>query len=216
VTSPAPILTAYDAPDEGEPRATLVLAHGAGGDHRAALLAAMAKNLPTAGIAVARFDFPYRAAGRKLPDPMAKLVPAYREAAEAARARAPSAPLFIGGKSMGGRAATHLAAEGFECRGVVLLGYPLHPAGKKERLRDAHLPDVPVPMLFVTGTRDDLCDLELLRPVLARCGGRAELLVVDDGDHSLEVRKASGRSAREVLGEIAGAITSFVLSPHPR
>jgi predicted alpha/beta-hydrolase family hydrolase len=203
-------LAAWDPPREGAPRATLVLGHGAGGDHRARLLVELARRLPERGVAVARFDFPYKAAGKKLPDPMHKLEAAYEAAARAASALAPAAPLFIGGKSMGGRVATHLVARGFACAGVVLLGYPLHPAGKKERLRDAHLPSVQVPMLFLSGTRDDLCDLDLLRPVLTRVT-RARLHVLDDGDHSLEVRVASGRSKQAALDEVVEVVAGFLL-----
>lgn len=193
------------------PRAVLVLGHGAGGDHRATLLASLAAALPARGVAVARFDFPYRAAGKKLPDPMPRLEAAYEAALAAVSARAPGVPTFLGGKSMGGRVATHLAARGVPCAGLVLLGYPLHPAGRPEKLRDVHLPSVQVPMLFVQGPRDALCDLALLRPVLARCGDRARLHVIDDGDHSLEVRRASGRTNAEVQREVAEVVARFVL-----
>lgn len=205
-----PSIAAWDAP-RAKPRAVLILAHGAGSDHRAALLTHLAKELPAHGIAVARFDFGYRAAGKKLPSPMPTLIPEWAAIVRQVRKRARGAPIFIGGKSMGGRAATHLAAEGADVHGVVLLGYPLHPAGKPEKLRDAHLPSVPVPMLFVSGTRDDLCDLELLRPVLARCGERVTLHVLDDGDHGLEVRKTIvGRATMAAWDEVVSAIREFV------
>lgn len=207
-TSDAPTMVWDDAP--GAARAVLVLGHGAGGDHRATLLAELARRLPRRGIAVVRFDFPYRAAGKKLPDPMPRLEAAYEAVVDAVRGRAPGVPLFLGGKSMGGRVASHLAARRIATDGLVLLGYPLHPAGKKEKLRDAHLPEVPVPMLFVQGTRDDLCDLDLLAPVLARCGDRARLHVVADGDHSLEVRKASGRTSRDAVDEVEAVVADFV------
>ena len=203
---PSDALAAWDAPPAG-PCAVLVLGHGAGGDHRAVLLAELATRLPAHDIAVARFDFPYRAAGKKLPDPMPRLEEAYARAAAAAAARAPGVPLLLGGKSMGGRVATHLAARGVSCAGLVLLGYPLHPAGKKDRLRDAHLPDVRVPMLFVQGTRDDLCDLTLLAPVLARCGDRARLHVIEGADHQLELRRAARSDA---LAEVEAVVAAFV------
>jgi uncharacterized protein len=188
----------------------LLLGHGAGADHRAKLLAGLASALAQRGIAVARFDFPYRRAGKKLPDPMPRLEAAYEAAIAAVREKAPGARLFLGGKSMGSRVATHLAARGVACEGLVLLGYPLHPAGKKDKLRDAHLPQVPVPMLFLQGTRDELCDLDLLRPVLARCGDRARLHLVADGDHSLEVRRSSGRTNAEALAEVEEEVARFV------
>lgn len=204
------------SPSEGPARAVLVLAHGAGGDHRAKLLAHVAERLPRERIAVARFDFGYRRAGRKLPAPMAALVPEYAAIVRAVAMRAPGVPIVVGGKSMGGRAATHLAtteeARHLGVRGVALLGYPLHPAGKPEKLRDAHLPDVPLPMLFLQGTRDALCDLDLLRPVLARCGARARLHVIDDGDHGLEVRKkVAGRSTMEAWNEVSDLIRDLVV-----
>lgn len=215
-------LAAWDAPAT-PPRAVLVLAHGAGGDHRAELLADLARRLPARGIAVARFDFGYRIAGKKLPAPMATIVAEYAAVVRAVRERAPGVPIFIGGKSMGGRAATHLAvdpagadviggvARDAAVRGVVLLGYPLHPDGKPEKLRDAHLPSVSIPMLFVQGTRDALCDLALLRPVLARCGDRATLHILEDGNHGLEVRKkASGRSTAEAWDEVEHVIVAFL------
>jgi predicted alpha/beta-hydrolase family hydrolase len=205
-------IAAWDAPTK-RPRAVLVLAHGAGSDHRAPLLAYLAQRLPERGIAVVRFDFGYRIANKKLPAPMATIVPEWAAVVAAVRERAPRVPIFIGGKSMGGRAATHLAVEsrGASVRGVVLLGYPLHPAGKPEKLRDAHLPDVRIPMLFVSGTRDELCDLSLFRPVLARCGDRAKLHVLPDGDHGLEVRKTiAGRSTADAWTEVEGVIASFI------
>ena len=111
---------------------------------------------------------------------------------------------------MGGRMASLLAAEGYPCDGLLFLGYPLHPAGKPEQLRDAHLKDVRAPMLFVQGTRDTLCDLSLLRPVLTRLDGRATLHEVRGGDHSFEVRKSDGRSEEEVVSEVIGASADWI------
>jgi predicted alpha/beta-hydrolase family hydrolase len=108
----------------------------------------------------------------------------------------------LGGKSMGGRIASHLAALGDPCDGLWFLGYPLHPAGQPKKMRDAHLADAPCPMLFLAGTRDPLCDLALLRPVIERLGPRATLHVVEGGDHSFDVLKSSGRTAAEVEQEL--------------
>jgi len=118
--------------------------------------------------------------------------------------------LFLGGKSMGGRVASHLAAAGAECEGLLFLGYPLHPAGKPERLRDGHLADIECPMLFVEGTRDPLCRLELLQPVLARLGNRARLHLIEGGDHSFRLPKRLGRSEREVWDEILEAAIDWM------
>jgi predicted alpha/beta-hydrolase family hydrolase len=189
----------------------VVLAHGAGANMTTPRLVAVADGLAARGVTTLRFNFPYMEARRKVPDPMPKLERAYKAAIAALRERLPpEAPIVIGGKSMGGRVATHLAAKGEAIRGVVLLGYPLHPPKQPERLRDAHLPSVPVPMLFVQGTRDTLCDLALLRPVLARVGDRAKLHVVEGGDHSLDVLKSSGRTRESVDLEVVDVIDAWL------
>ena len=175
------------------------------------LLVAVAEGLAARGIAVLRFNFPYRERGSKRPDPTKTLVATYRAAADVLRAEAaPGARLVIGGRSMGGRMASLLAAEGYGCDGLVFLGYPLHPAGKPGQLRDAHLPKVRPPMLFVQGTRDALCDLSLLRPVLARLGTRATLHEIVGGDHGFEVRKSDGRSAASVLEEVIATTAVWI------
>lgn len=145
-----------------------------------------AQALAQAGFEVVRFDFPYRERGAKLPD----LMPVLKEsvAAAAARARAELKPrkLFIGGRSMGGRAASMLAADGFACDGLLLLAYPLHPADKPEKLRDAHLAQIRVPVLCFNGTRDPLCRRDLMEPVLARLTWRMHWL--EGATHSFRVK----------------------------
>ena len=144
------------------------------------------------GIATATFDFPYVIARRKVPDRPSVLEDAWREAIEAAR-REPALsglPLFIGGKSMGGRMASHVAASGRGIegvRGLIFLGYPLHPAGKPAQRRDQHLPDIRLPMLFVQGTRDAFGTAEEIRALLPSLAAPAELFVVEGGDHSFKV-----------------------------
>ena len=187
----------------------VALAPGAGTSMDNPLLVAVAEGLAARGHTVLRFNFAYHEKGSKRPDPPKKLVATYRAAADALRARGPG-KLVIGGKSMGGRMASMLAAEGYACDGLVFLGYPLHPAGKPEQLRDAHLGDVRAPMLFVQGSRDALCDLTLLRPVIARLGGRATLHEVAGGDHGFEVRKSDGRSPASVLEEVIGAAAGWI------
>ena len=201
---------AVPAPGGGGPlTVAVVLGHGAGADMTNAFLSAVHEGLAARGAVVLKFNFAYTEAGRKAPDAPAKLVATYRAAAAwlAAQPEAEGRPLVLGGKSMGGRIASHLAAEGDRADGLLFLGYPLHPAGRPGTLRDRHLASVEAPMLFVTGTRDALCDLALLRPVLERLGGRATLALIEDGDHSFHVRRASGRddlAAREEVIE-AGA-----------
>jgi uncharacterized protein len=124
-------------------------------------------------------------------------------------------PRILGGKSMGGRIASHVAAAGDPADGLLFLGYPLHPAGKPEQLRDAHLAQVQAPMLFLSGTRDSLCDLALLAPVLERLGRRATLAVIADGDHSFHVRKSSGRDDAAATGEVIAAAADWIARRKP-
>jgi uncharacterized protein len=187
----------------------MVLGHGAGTDMHAPLLTLAAEGLSRRGHAVLRFNFPYKELGRKAPDPAAKLEQAYEAAIAAARKARPDR-LILGGKSMGGRIASLLAARGAAADGLFFLGYPLHPAGKPEKLRDQHLPAIAAPMLFLQGTRDPLCALARLRPVLARLGDRASLHVIEGGDHSLELLKSAERTRESVLEEILSAIDGWL------
>jgi len=142
-----------------------VCAHGAGGHKDDRGMAALAQALGGAGFEVVRFNFPYRDRGAKLPDPMPVLKDCIASVAAKARGKG---KLILGGRSMGGRAASMLAADGFECDGLLLLAYPLHPAGKPEKLRDAHLPQIRVPVLCFNGTRDALCRRDLMEKVLEK------------------------------------------------
>lgn len=187
-----------------------IVGHGAGSDMRSPHVVATAAGLAARGHVALRFNFPYREAGSRFPDRMPALEQAYRAAAAWLLARQRGGRLFLGGRSLGGRVASHLAAEGFACDGLVFYGYPLHPANKPSALRDEHLPRIQAPMLFVQGARDALCDLDLLRPVLARIGPRATLHVVRGADHSFEVLKSSGRTEAEVQAEIAGAVDAWL------
>jgi len=187
----------------------LILGHGAGNDMRTPLLEGVATGLAARGHAVLRFNFLYKELGRKAPDPMAKLERTFRAAIAALRERRP-VRIVLGGKSMGGRVASMVAAAGEPCDGLVFLGYPLHPAGKPEKMRDEHLVAVQAPMLFLEGTRDPLCDLALLRPVLARLGERASLHIVEGGDHSFGLLKALQRTPESVHAELVDAIDSWL------
>ena len=182
----------------------VVLAHGAGNDMHNPFLSAIHLGLAERGFLSLKFNFPYTEQGRKAPDRMPRLEATWRAVLAALRADPRLAPgrLILGGKSMGGRVASHLAAGGEPCDGLVFLGYPLHPAGKPEQLRDAHLHAIACPMLFIQGTRDPLCRLELLLPVLARVGTRARLYRIEGGDHSFRVPKKLGRSEPELWDEI--------------
>lgn len=185
----------------------LVLWHGAGGDIDERSLVALSRAAAEAGALVVRARFPYRVAGKRAPDRMPALVESARSTIAAARALPDGERrrLALGGRSMGGRVASMLVADGFPAQALVFLSYPLHPAGKPEQLRDAHLPAIPCPMLFVEGDRDTLCDLSLLRPVLERIGARAELVVFPGADHGMKKAPAAEivRAATEFLARAA-------------
>jgi predicted alpha/beta-hydrolase family hydrolase len=196
----------------GDARAAFVLAHGAGAGMRQHFMEAIAARLAARRIATLRYQFPYmeRRGGR--PDPQPILLDTVRAAIDAATAHT-DLPLVAGGKSMGGRMTTLAAAEGLghRVRGIVLLGFPLHPAGRPGTERAAHLDRVRLPMLFLQGTRDALADLERMRATHARIAARATLEIVEDADHSFHVRKASGRDDQQVLDLLADRIAAWTL-----
>jgi predicted alpha/beta-hydrolase family hydrolase len=187
---------------------TLVFAHGAGGHRDDRGMLALSQVLSRLGIEVVRFNFPYREAGAKRPDPMPVLKASMRKAIEGVRGK----PLLIGGRSMGGRVATMLAAEGFACDGLLLFAYPLHPAGQPEKLRDAHLPKIQVPVLCFNGTRDALCTQELMNDVVKRLTAPWTMHWLEGADHSFHVLKSSGRTDRDVLAEVDEAVSKWVRS----
>jgi uncharacterized protein len=202
VEGPAGSLTAIvDRADRPSgPRAAFVCAHGAGGHRADRSMTALASVLT--GLDLVRFDFPYRQRGSGRPDPMPVLQQCVASVAERARAELQPDLLLIGGRSMGGRAASMLAADGFACDGVFLLAYPLHPAGRPEKLRDAHLSAIRVPVLCLNGTRDDLCRVELMQRALEGLHGRWTMHWLEGADHSFHVLKSSGRTDAEVMEEV--------------
>jgi predicted alpha/beta-hydrolase family hydrolase len=196
---------AADAGRAPRPRApAVVLGHGAGSDLREPLLAAVCAGLAARGYLACTFNFPYRERGSRLPDRAPVLEACAAEVAAAIRDAADLRPAWLvaGGKSMGGRIASQAVAHGrLVCRGLLLLGYPLHPRGQLDRLRVAHLAVVTVPMLFVSGTRDPLARRDLLEETVGALGARATLHLIPEGDHSLGVPRRAGRSRAEVLDE---------------
>ncbi|MEM1452574.1 MAG: alpha/beta family hydrolase [Planctomycetota bacterium] len=204
-----------DLPD-GDPRAVYVLAHGSGAPMTSDFLESVAPRIAAAaGIAVVRFNYAYAEkmarTGRTTPPERRPALEAVHGAAlEYARTRFDGLPLFAGGKSLGGRIASLMAADGTPMDGLVFLGYPLHPTGKKDRLRTDHFPGLGVPTLFVQGTRDALADLDLLHPALETYAGPTKLHVVEGADHSFAVLRRSGREPEDVLEEIAGAVADWV------
>ena len=185
-----------------------VCAHGAGGHKDDRGMTRVAQALEAAGFSVLRFNFPYREKGSGRPDPMPVLKASIADTV--ARTRQELAPrrLVIGGRSMGGRAASMLAADGFACDGLLLLAYPLHPAGQPEKLRDAHLPRIEVPVLCINGTRDALCERGLMDRTLKSRSWRMHWL--EGADHSFHVLVRSGRNDAAVMDEILDAFADWV------
>jgi predicted alpha/beta-hydrolase family hydrolase len=215
---------AYPAAPGSKQLATYILAHGAGGNQLSPWLVQFATAAAARGIAVVTFNFLYSEQGRGLPDKNDKLEACWRKVVEAwhdgafAKSLGMSGgPLIIGGKSMGGRIASQIAAGGpaaspgmAEVAGLVFLGYPLHPPGKPEQLRSRHLPAIRAPMLFVQGARDAFGTPEELRPILSKLKAPADLLVIEEGDHSFKVAKAAGRTQRQVFDCVLAGIEDWL------
>lgn len=193
-------------------KACYVFAHGAGAGMDHAFMAAIADGLAERDIATLRFNFPFMEQGSKRPDSPAVAHAAIRAAVAEAARQLPGVPLFAGGKSFGGRMSTQAqAAEDLPgVRGMVLLGFPLHPAGKPSTERAAHLADVNVPMLFLQGTRDGLADLALITQTTAGLGQQATLHVVDGADHAFHVLVRSGRNDEQVREELLSSMVNWI------
>ena len=192
----------------GTPRALFVFAHGAGAGQHHPFMAGVSKALAARGIDVVTFDFPYKRLQKAAPDRPPVLEQAFRDVVGAAQRWSHADRLFIGGKSMGGRIATHLASQGLESlSGVVCFGYPLHPPGKPEQLRVAHLPAITVRVLIIQGERDTFGTPDELRPHLDAMKAEVTLRVIARGDHSLTVR---GRAPSETYSELADIAAAFI------
>ena len=195
---------------DGSPDAdrTIVLAPGAGADMHHAFMAFAAEGLAARGFHIVRFNFLYQESGKKAPDRQPILEATYRGVLDALGVDVTST--VLGGKSMGARIASHLAADGMGAAGLLFLGYPLHPPGRPDRIRDAHLRDVDVPMLFIEGTRDPFCPLDTLESVRSGLRAKSHIAVIDDGDHSFKVRRVSGRSTEQAWQEVVDAAADWV------
>ena len=191
-------------------RTAVVLGHGAGGDRRTPFLARLAEALAASGRGALLYNFPYTDRGGRRPDPPEVLELTAAAVGDAARAGFGAERLVTGGKSMGGRIASQAAAKGARVDGLVFLGYPLHPPGKPEQLRDRHLPDVGAPMLFVQGTRDAFARWDLLTEVLKRLGPAAALHEIPEGDHSFAVPRRTGLGAADVEKQIQRAVVEWL------
>ena len=205
---------------QGPPaNATFVLAHGAGAGQQSAFITGFARGLTERGIDVLTFNFLYTEQHRRVPDRTEKLEACYRAAVGTARRHFGRPAVFIGGKSMGGRIATHLAAaddvEELGIAGVVALGYPLHPPGKPQQLRAAHLSRIRVPMLIVQGERDPFGTPAELQPVLDAIAGDVTLRVVENGDHSLAPSRQKDRVAAAYV-ELHQHVADWIRSQNER
>jgi len=189
----------------------LVLAHGAGAGMTHPFLAKLASELADDGVATLRYQFPYMEQKRRVPDAPTVATATVASTASAAAKAAPGLSLLAGGKSFGGRMSSQAASQGLleSVRGLVFFGFPLHPPNKPGTKRAEHLAKVPMPMLFLQGTRDTLADLKLLRPICADLGSRATLHIIETADHSFHVLKSSGKSDADVLRELAQTTASW-------
>jgi predicted alpha/beta-hydrolase family hydrolase len=202
------VTVAFDGPEAAP---LVVLAPGAGAPLTHEFMVAIAQGLGERDFRVCRFNFAYAEAGRKAPDRQPILEETYREVVAAVTSDH-SGPVFLGGKSMGGRIASHIVASGTPADGLVFLGYPLHPPGRPDRIRKEHLADITVPMLFVEGTRDPFCPLGTLDEVRKELKSKTEVAVIDDGDHTFKVRKSSGRDTAAAWDEVIDVTANWIES----
>lgn len=225
-------VTAIEYPPPGAPVAGLILGHGAGANQHHVFMVDVASALARRGVKAITFNFPYTEQGRGIPDRQPILENCYAQVIATVAAREGDLPLFIGGKSMGGRIASHVAAGEpttlklgttatsvvgpgsslviRHIRGLVFLGYPLHPPGKPQQLRDRHLPAIAAPMLFIQGSRDSFGTPPELEPVLAKLNAPHTLHVVEGGDHSLKVSRKTGPTHAEILEGVCDRMVSWM------
>jgi predicted alpha/beta-hydrolase family hydrolase len=192
-------------------RPLLILAHGAGNDMHSPFLKTIADWLQERRVNVVRFNFPYAAAGKKIPDPSEFLENSWRLVIDWAKQHFDFDGLYIGGKSMGARISTMVAADIADLNGMVFLGYPLHPPGRFDQLRDEYLYPLRVPMLFIQGTRDAFARMDLLQQTLSDLRDRATLHWIEGGDHSYKVLvRQGGVSYPETLNLVAQLIFEWI------
>ena len=195
-------------------RAGYVLAHGAGAGMNHPFMASVSVGLAERGIATLRYQFPFMQRGSKRPDSPMLARTTVRAAVAAASGVMPDVTLFAGGKSFGGRMTSQAQAEAAlpQVRGLIFLGFPLHPAKQPSQKRAEHLAQAGCPMLFLQGTRDELADMALMRTVTERLGERATLQWFEDADHSFHVRARSGRTDQQVLSLMLDAIVAWMIT----
>lgn len=206
----------YEPATLGDDVALFVAGHGAGGNMSDRSMLAAANALRARGFGVVRFNFLYKEKGSGRPDPMPKCMSVFEAVVERARAEVSPRKLIIGGRSFGGRAASMLAADGFDADGLLLLAYPLHPEGKPDLLRVAHLPKITMPVICFNGTRDGFCTPDLMTRALTTVVAPWDMHWLEGADHSFHVLKSSGRTDAAVLDEVAEASERWAASLSPR
>jgi predicted alpha/beta-hydrolase family hydrolase len=203
----------YPAARQHSSGVALILGHGAGAGQTSSFMVDFASGLAARGIETITFNFLYSEKHRRIPDPNDKLEACWRAMIAAVREQMISdrVAVAIGGKSMGGRIASQVAAAGIgDLVGLVFLGYPLHPPGRSDRLRTQHLQDVKAPMLFVQGSRDTFGTPEELRPIVTALDPAADVYVVEGGDHSFKVRKGAGVTQQEIHDAVQDHIAAWL------
>jgi predicted alpha/beta-hydrolase family hydrolase len=191
----------------------VILAHGAGSHMEHKTMLWLADLVRQAGAGVARFNFAYRAKGKSMPDRMPVLMETYRAVIESVRNQLFPKRLIIGGHSMGGRVASMLAAEGDPMDGLLLFGYPLHPPGRFDKLRDAHLPAIKCPVLQFSGSRDEFCQKDLMEKVPV--GDSYKIVWVEGADHSYSISKASANTKKNAESQIVERVTEWLNTEQP-
>jgi len=202
----------YPAPKKNRARVTIVLGHGAGADQMSAFMRMAAEGLAARGLDAVTFNFLYKEQGRSMPDPKARLESCYRAVIDTAlkNKKLKDNKLVIGGKSMGGRIASQVAAaEGDRVAGLVFLGYPLHPPGRPDKLRDQHLQEIQAPMLFVQGSRDAFGTADEIRATVKKHRLPATLYMIEGGDHSFKVSKSTGVPQQEVYETVMDEVAAW-------
>ncbi len=207
---PDAVSAEYEPATSGDEIGVFVGAHGAGGNMSDRSVLATANAMRKHGIGVVRFNFIYKEKKSSRPDPMPKCMDVIRAVVAQLRAEVSPKRVIIGGRSMGGRAASMLAAEEFEADGLLLLAYPLHPPGRPDKLRDAHLPDIRMPVLAFSGTRDPFISRDLMDSVLAKVTAPWDMRWVEAADHSFHVPKSSGQTDAGVMESIAESSRGWI------
>ncbi len=194
----------------GEGKCAVILGPGAGGTRQTPQLLAVASFLDPKRYTTLLFNFPYQEARRSFPDKAAVCEETIGVVAAYARKELSATQIVLGGRSMGGRMASQAAANGLACDGLAFLAYPLHPPGQETKLRDAHLPAIRVPMLFLQGTRDEFARLDLLKATVEKLGPHAELALFEDADHSFKTPRGAAATSKQTEAAVFARLAQWL------